>query len=188
VEFHHNMTRHLEHTAYNTIGLTEILAYRGPARPTTPATAAADRDRRHALRRVALVVLLPLVLLGIARRARGADMLESMALGIPALFVSLNLAAYYYALLLVLLLARARDHVRLAVLFGAEAVGYTLLLFEPSDVTAYFHYNLLILYVLIAMYLPVFSNDERQIEANPRDGAPSRTRATGALVDPGARC
>jgi hypothetical protein len=153
-EFRTNMEHHLEHTAYNTIGLTEILAYRGPAKPTTPEDVADDRERRAWLRRAQLLVPLPIVLLGVALLARRQDEPAAMALGAALpLFVGLNLAAYYWMFLLALLLA-LRDRPRVvALMFAAEAASHTLLLFEDRQVAVYFYRNLVVLYLLAAVYL-----------------------------------
>ncbi len=153
-EFRANMERHLEHTAFNTIGLTEILAYRGPAKPTTAEGVAADLERRAWLRDTQLLFLLPLTLLAVALRARTQDRPAAMALGAALpLFVGLNLAAYYWVFLLALLLAM-RDRRRVVVLmFAAEAASHALLLFEDRQVALYFYRNLVVLYLLMAVYV-----------------------------------
>jgi hypothetical protein len=148
------MERHLEHTAYNTISLTEILAYRGPAKPTTPEGVADDLQRRGWLRRAQLFFVLPVVLLGVVLLARARDLPAAMALGAALpLFVGLNLAAYYWVFLLTLLLA-LRDRPRIvALMFAAEALSHTLLLFEDRQVAVYFYRNLVVLYLLLAVYV-----------------------------------
>jgi hypothetical protein len=153
-EFRANMERHLEHTAYNTIGLTEILAYRGPAKPTTPEAAADDLGRRASLRKAQLLFALPLVLLGVALLARTQDRPGAMALGAALpLFVGLNLAAYYWMFLLALLIAM-RDRPRIvALMFAAEAVSHALLLFEDRQVAVFFYRNLVVFYLLAAVYV-----------------------------------
>lgn len=153
-EFRGNMERHLHHTAYNSIGLMEILAYRGPAKPTSAEGVAADLARRRHVRIFQLAALLPLATIGMAWRSRRHDTLGAMVMAAPLpLFVSLNLGAYYYVFLLVVLVVHGEDPRALALIFAAEALSYALLLFEDSPVAYYFYRNLLVLYLLAALYL-----------------------------------
>lgn len=152
--FRINMERHLQHTAYNTIGLTEILAYRGPAKPTSADAVRADLARRSHLRTFQLAALLPLAAIGMALRSRRDHALGAIVMAAPLpLFVGVNLAAYYYAFLLVVLIVHGEDSRALALIFAAEALSYALLLFEDREVAVYFYRNLVVLYLLAALYL-----------------------------------
>ena len=84
------------------------------------------------------------------------------------IFVGLNLAAYYYSFLLVLLLAHLREPRVLALMFIVEAVSYTLLLFEDRQVVIYFYRNLLTLYLLAAVFL---ERAKVQAESNRLDSS-----------------
>jgi hypothetical protein len=94
------------------------------------------------------------VLLGVALLARTQDRPAAMALGAALpLFVGLNLAAYYWMFLLALLIAM-RDRPRVvALMFAAEAVSHALLLFEDRQIAVFFYRNLVILYLLAAVYV-----------------------------------
>jgi hypothetical protein len=193
-EFRSNLERHMQHTAYNTIGLTEILAYRGAARPTTPETFATDLDRRRRLRGAQLLALLPLAVLVVARRSRRRGDLEALALGATLpVFVGLNLAAYYYVFYLVVLLALRRHPEALATMFAAEALSHALPLFEDRDVVVFFYRNVVVLYLLAALHLaerqPAFLPGSRRqgIEEAGDSLDPRRPMGASGRGSPGAR-
>ena len=72
------------------------------------------------------------------------------------LFLGLDLAAYYYVLLLVPLLAERQRPRRLIVLFSIEAAWYFLQLFEDRDSVLFLGRNLLVAVLLADLYvLPV---------------------------------
>jgi hypothetical protein len=164
-EFGANIERHLANIAYNTIGLTEILVYRGPSKPANADEYAAERQRREQARRVQLFVLVPLLAgaLGFALRRQPRDDVVATAMAVGLVFVGGNLAAYYYAFLVIVLLAQRRDDRLVAVMFATEAISYTVLLFEDRQVIVYFYRNLLMLYLLMAAYIEWMRRDEASI-------------------------
>jgi len=74
-------------------------------------------------------------------------------LAIPLLFCTLSLAAYYYAFLILLVLAHTQSAWRIASLFGVEAATGVLGLFESNQIVLFFYRNLLVAYLLLALYL-----------------------------------
>jgi hypothetical protein len=73
-------------------------------------------------------------------------------MGTVLLFAGLNLAAYYYLFLILLLLAH-RDRPDLAALvLAGEAVQRGIAVFEPSQGVQSFYRSALILLLLIAVY------------------------------------
>ena len=97
------------------------------------------------------LVVLPLLAL-IGRAAPRLREVTACAMGIPLLFASLNLAAYYYAFLLLLVLVNGQHPGRLALIFSAEAVSYSLMLFEDRDATLHVYRSLVVALLLLALY------------------------------------
>jgi len=154
-DFRQNMQRHLETDAYNTIGLTQIVALEFPLSPgEAPGSRSAWIDRLYL---VQLLLALPLAAVFVYTRARRADDVGAAALGIVLLFAGLNLAAYYYVCLLLLVLAERRRLPIIALLFTVEAATYTLMLFEDREPVLYLYRNILVGFLLLAVYLPVGS-------------------------------
>jgi hypothetical protein len=152
--FRDNLQRHVESDAYNRIGLNEILAFTGPVAPAN-----AEAFESHlAWRRVtwraqlALVVLAAIAL--VARRTRWPDDVALAALGIPLLFGTLSLAAYYWAFLVLLALAFRDSPGRIALLFAAEAATRVLLSFEDRPTVVFFQRNLVVAWLLLLLWLP----------------------------------
>src|SRR5262249_23217056 len=133
LEFRENLQRHMQNIAYNSIGLTEILAYRHAEAPTTPETYDATVSLRGRLAQIQLFTALLLAAVLVWWRSRGKEELAAFAMAPLLLFVSLDLAAYYYVFLLVLLLASRDEPRRLACLFLVEVASYFLQLFEDRD-------------------------------------------------------
>jgi hypothetical protein len=152
-DFTANTQRHLRSDAYNTVGLTELLVYRGATKPSTAADFSRATDRRSTISLVQLLTIFPLTLLFVARRSRHEDDLGALAMGILLLFTSLSLASYYYTVLLLIILARRDEPTVSVLLFAVEAAIYTLQLFEDRHVVLYFYRNVLLAYVLVAIYL-----------------------------------
>ncbi len=147
-DFRHNMQRHLDNEAYNTVGLTQILAF------AFVSPAAEEAGQRAAwvasLYRLQLILVFPVALLFVLARARREGDVGAAALAIVLLFAGLNLAAYYYVCLLVLLLARRNRLQIIALMFAVEAATYTLMLFEEREAVLYFYRNVLVAYLLLA--------------------------------------
>ena len=151
-EFHSNLQRHMATDATNMVGLAEIVTYTGAAFPATAEEAAHERARRRAIALVQLAIALPVLVAFIAARSPHEDDVGAMALGATLVFGTLSLASYYYAFLLLLVFAHRRHPWRLALIFGCEAVTYCLALFEDREVVVFFYRNVLIAYLLVALY------------------------------------
>lgn len=131
--FTENMQLHIAVLSPNTVGLTEAMAFQPGPRQVTAEELAALAERRHQIHRALLpTVFLPLVLLTWRLTLRRRP-LACLALALPLLYVGLSLAGYYFSVLLVALLWRRRHPADLALLFLAEAVPYTLMLFEDRE-------------------------------------------------------
>ena len=93
------------------------------------------------------------VLIACAAARPFLDDVAAAALGVPLLFVGLNLASYYYAFLVVLVLAHRGHPRRLALVFAAEAISHALLLFEEREAVLYLYRSLVLLYLFLALPL-----------------------------------
>ena len=95
-----------------------------------------------------------LVLIAVLRRrSRWPDDAPATVLAIPLLFCTLNLAAYYYAFLILLVLAHGQSAWRIASLFGVEVATGVLGSFENNPIVLFFYRNVLVAYLLLlALY------------------------------------
>jgi hypothetical protein len=154
-EFRANTTKHLTTVSPNLVGLTALLAYReGPAEVTAPELREIQARRASIYRAQVAVLLLPALLLaGLAARRAGDP--AAMALGIPLLFVGLNLAAYYYAFLVLLTIVCRDRPWHLLALFGLEVASHTLLVFEERDAVLFIYRDLLVLVLLAGFAVEV---------------------------------
>ena len=73
-------------------------------------------------------------------------------MAIPLLFVCLDLAAYYYVCLILFVLVHRDDPAKLALLFAAETVVYVLRVFEERDAVLYLYRNVVVAWVIFAMF------------------------------------
>jgi hypothetical protein len=102
-------------------------------------------------------VLLALAALAVRRARRSGawpDDVGLAVLGIPLLFATLTLGAYYYAFLVLLVLAFRDSPGRIALLFAAEAATRALLLFEDRPVVVFFQRNLVVAWLLLLLWVP----------------------------------
>ncbi len=176
-EFAANIALHARSPAANGIGLTDVLSYRGDAVDRSQGTMTEDayealKERRRYVRRVQLgLIFLPLVLV-VARLSRWQTDLGTVWLALPLLFTGLTLSAYYYVMLLVLVLVHRRSAGVLALLFAVEAATYTLLLFEDRRVLIFWLYRgLLVAYLYLALLLPLLRRERRLATAAARSSA-----------------
>lgn len=152
-DFRANLATHMEVISPNVVGLTQVLGYRSGSTELTREEFRQLEERRQAIHRVQLwLVFLPLLAL-VARLAPRKRDLGACALALPLIFVAQNLAAYYYAFLVVLVLVHRRDAERLALLFSVEAASYSLMLFEDRESLLFVYRSLLIGLLFAALYL-----------------------------------
>ena len=151
--FRTNMAQHVKTVSPNIVGLTGLLAYRPGPPLVTQEEFREIRERRERIYRRQLLTVFVLALLACAVVAPFLDDVQAAALGAPLAFAGLNLASYYYALLVVLVLAHRGHPRRLALLFAAEAVSHALLLFEEREALLYVYRSLVLLYLFAALPL-----------------------------------
>jgi hypothetical protein len=175
-DFRGNTTKYQETIASNVVGLTSILAFTGPERAVSAEEAARLQHRRTVINGVQLATLFLAVLVLFARAARGLSLLDSLAMGTVLLFTGLNLAAYYYLFLVLMVLAhRNRDDV-LALVFGGEVLIRGAAAFEASQGVQSFYRSLFVLILLAAVYGRTLIRGPGKGVAAPAT-APHRSRA-----------
>jgi hypothetical protein len=151
--FRDNMAEHRTTVSPNMVGLTSLLAYKPGPPLVTQEELRAIRERRERIYRAQLATVFVAALVACALAAPFLDDVAAAALGVPLLFAGLNLASYYYAFLVVLVLAHRRHPRRLALVFGAEAISHALLLFEEREAVLYLFRDLVLLYLFAALAL-----------------------------------
>ena len=151
--FERNMAQHRTTLSPNVVGLTNLLAYESHPGLVTQEELREIRDRREEIYRAQLATLFVAAVLACAAVAPFLDDVAAAALGAPLLFVGLNLASYYYAFLVVLVLAHRAHPRRLALLFAAEAVSHALLLFEDREALLYVYRSMVLVYLFAALAL-----------------------------------
>jgi hypothetical protein len=149
--FRENMAEHRTTVSPNMVGLTSLLAWRDGPALVTQEEFRAIRERRERIYRVQLATVFAAGLVAAAAVAPFLDDIAAAALGAPLLFLGLNLASYYYAFLVVLVLAHRQHPRRLALIFAAEAISHALLLFEEREAVLYLFRDLVLLYLFAAL-------------------------------------
>jgi hypothetical protein len=84
------------------------------------------------------------------------------ALGVPLLFFGLNLASYYYAFLVVLVLANRGSPRRLALLFAAESLSHVFVLFEDREALQYIDRSVVLAWLFLALALEQWRDRPRR--------------------------
>ena len=133
--------------------------------PAAIADHGSTQQNRDFPQRQLFVEKLPLLAL-VGRAAPRVREVTACALGIPLLFASLNLAAYYYAFLLLGVLVYGHRPGRLALIFATEALSYSPMLFEDRDGTLHIYRSAVVALLLLALY-----------------AKPLRERLTGPFAD-----
>ena len=152
-EFRRNMDQHRTTVSPNIVGITGVLAYQNRPPLVTQEELRDIRDRRERIYRAQLLTVFALAVLACAAASPFLDDVGAAALGAPLIFLGLNLASYYYAFLVVLVLAHRGHPRRLALVFTAEAVSHALLLFEEREALLYVYRSLVLLYLFLALPL-----------------------------------
>ncbi|MGH7857187.1 MAG: hypothetical protein ACREQY_07615, partial [Candidatus Binatia bacterium] len=152
-EFAANTGAHMRSASSNLIGVTGWLAYLSGGETATAEGIDAMITWRRTASRLQLVTLFPVALLLVAWLSQRVELLRAMALGALLILASLNLSAYYYAFVVLLLLA-FRDRPReLALIFSVELLVYLVHLFEQHEVMLYLYKSLLLFFLLLILYL-----------------------------------
>ena len=152
-DFGRNMSQHRTTVSPNIVGMTSLLAYQGHPGLVTQEEFRQIRERREGIYRAQLAIVFVLAVLACAALAPFLGDVAAAALGVPLLYFGLNLASYYYAFLVVLILAHRGHPRRLALVFAAEAVSHALLLFEEKEALLYVYRSLVLLYLFLALAL-----------------------------------
>ncbi len=153
-EFRVNMSNHVANISPNVVGLTEALAFQPGDRKVTEEEFAELKQRRRTIYRVQqVVVFLPAVLLVGWLCSRRTD-LAAAALALPLLYLGLSLAAYYYVMLVALILVHRHSTERLALIFTVEAAPYVLMLFEDRDGLLFVYRGLTLVFLYLVLELP----------------------------------
>ena len=163
-EFRRNIARHSTVVSPNVVGLTGVLAYREGPPLVTRDEFREIRERRQRVYRAQLLTVFALAVLACAAAAPFLDDVAAAALGVPLLFLGTNLASYYYAFLVVLVIAHRRHPRRLVLVFAAEAISYALLLFEDREATLYLFRSVVLLYLFAALALEQALGRSRRVK------------------------
>jgi hypothetical protein len=170
-DFRFRLASHIDVVAPNLVGLTQILAYPSSPDDVTLEEFRELKARREAIHRVALwLAFLPLLAL-VARAAPRERDLSACALAAPLVFVGLNLASYYYAFLVILVLAHRHDREWLTLLFTAEAASYSLMLFEDREGLLYVYRSIVVGMLFLSVYLRPLQIGTEQPARSPAPAA-----------------
>jgi hypothetical protein len=151
-EFRHNMSKHMDTVSPNIVGLTPLLAYRDLPEKITLEELREQRQRYVDTGRAQTATLFVAALLVVALLAPRVRPDESVLLALPLLLTGLNLASYYYVLLVLAVVVWWDRPLRVTALFGLELATHALLLFEDREQFLYMYRSVLLLYLLIAFY------------------------------------
>jgi hypothetical protein len=173
-EFRTNLQKHMDTISPNIVGLTNALAYRSTPEKLTLEELRESRDRRVIVNRIQVGTIFVAALVAVALLVPRMDDVSATLLAIPLLFTGLNLASYYYVVLVLLAVANADRPRRLAALFGLELASHALLLFEDRENVIFIYRSVLLLYLLAAFYLPTLAARVREV----RGQVPLATRQT----------
>ena len=152
-EFGKSIDRHMDAVAPNLVGLTGVFAYQDRPDSLTPEEFQEVIERRSRVYRIQLVTVFAATLLLIALMSQRQGDVAASVMGILLLFTGLNLAAYYYVILILFVMVYRDQADKLALIFGTEVLMYSLLLFEDREGLLYVYRSLLLLYLLTALYL-----------------------------------
>jgi len=162
-EFRANLQKHMDTISPNIVGLTNALAYRSTPEKLTLEELRESRDRRVIVNRIQVGTLFVAALVAVALLVPRMDDVSATLLAIPLLLTGLNLASYYYVVLVLLAVANWDRPRRLAALFGLELASHALLLFEDRENVIFIYRSVLLLYLLAAFYLPALAARVRDV-------------------------
>jgi hypothetical protein len=146
--FRENMSGHLRSVSPNMVGVTALLAYQtAPEYVDREGMRKIEAHRTRTYHAQLALLLIPALLL-LLKVAPLEDELGAAALGVLPLFFGLNLASYYYALLVLLVLAWRERPGWLAALFALELLTYAVA--DPKDALVYLYRDALLGTLLVA--------------------------------------
>jgi hypothetical protein len=148
-----DLSVHSDTSSANRVGLTQALIVPNLRRVFTADELLALAEQRRSVHRRQILVAVPLVLLLLASRMPRRTDLECLAMGVPLVFAAVNLASYYYVLLVVLTLAQRMRSKFLALILGTEMAMWGLTIFETRRETLCFYRSLLLLWLCVAVVI-----------------------------------
>jgi len=151
-EFARNISAHSQSASANVIGLTSWAAFLRSFDVSTRQGFEALVHWRTTAYHLQLILLVPVTFAFVAARSRRDDLLAALGLGSLLVLCSLNISAYYYKYLALLLLVHRNDDEALAWLFSIEFAMYLLASIEHHQVMLYLYKSLLVLGGLLLIY------------------------------------
>jgi hypothetical protein len=154
-DFRRNLERHVDTVSPNIVGLAQLLAHEGRQHPETVTTEELRqiREERARLYDRLLESVFPVAVLAAGLASAVLGDIAAAALGIPLIFVGTNLASYYYAFLVILVLVNRDAPRRLMLIFAAEALSYAVLLFEQGEGVLYVARSAILVYLFAGLAL-----------------------------------
>jgi hypothetical protein len=169
--FREHMARHVESPATNLVGFTGVLEASSGDVTASATGSDADAARHAAVYRLQLATLLPAVVLLVALISQRMDDLNASLLALPLLLAGLNLASYYWVMLVLLTLVNRDRPLRLVAIFGLELASYTLFLFEEREGPFFVYRSLLLFYLLAGLHLDAILAEIRRSRRAPQVAA-----------------
>lgn len=163
--FTRNISAHGQSVSSNVIGLTNWIAYAPGFRLDTEEGLERFASWRETAHRLQLATLFLLATLFVIVRSRQQDPVTAMGAGTLLVFTGLNLSAYYYTFLALLVLAYRDQPRQLAQLFLVELTVYAVGLFEAHEVMLYLYKSLLLLYLFLVLHLDAFREEAGRLRS-----------------------
>ena len=151
-QFVRNISTHSESLSSNFVGLTNPMLYALEAIGVIPDDVAALLEWRHRLYAFQGVILLPLGAWMVWRARGRLTEVDALAVGGLLIAIGVNLAAYYFSFLVVVLLSRSKTAAYVGMMFLAEFLVYYLQLFEEHPVVLYWYRGAIMVYLFAALF------------------------------------
>jgi hypothetical protein len=174
MEFHRNTRAHMASVSANILGATNWPTYLSGIDVRAPGGLEEFLAWRKSVFAVQLLVLFPVTVLILALVVQRRDDLEAMALSSVLVLTSVNIPAYYYTFMVLLVVAFRDRPDRVAWLFALEAVLYAFDLFEDHEVMIYLYKSAL----LFAFFAAVFASEARDGLGVDAEVAAARVRSS----------
>jgi Glycosyltransferase family 87 len=153
-DFRSNTSSHMGSVSANILGFTNLPTFLLGVDVTRPAGLEAFLRWRSAVFTVQLAVIFPLALGVVAILSQRSDEVHAMALGALLVLTGVNVSAYYYTFMVLLVLAYRGRAAALALLFAAEFLVYTFQLFDDHEVLMHLYKSALLFGVFAALFGP----------------------------------
>jgi hypothetical protein len=153
-DFRHNTGSHMGSVSANILGITNLPTYLLGVDVTGPGGLEAFLRWRSAFFAVQLAVVFPLALGVVAILSQRGDEVYAMALGALLVLTGVNVSAYYYTFMVLLVLAYRGRAAELALLFAVEFLVYAFQLFDDHEVLMHLYKSALLLGVFAALFGP----------------------------------